>query len=154
MTNENKPRPSPAPVKSVGEDDVFKGLLWEYGSSASAWRSEAIVMGHESRLIAHIDSLLTARTTYKLCNGDCIAAPVAADQPAHDVSVRDQALEDVAKIIDGKAENVAQWGALDPDTGAFEFKNVHAEDAYNSYMELAEEVRALRSQPAKGDSNE
>ena len=59
-------------------------------------------------------------------------APVAADQPAHDVSVRDRALEEAAMVCD----------------------KLYGSGIGGSGCDIAaKRIRALRSQPAKGDSN-
>jgi len=73
------------------------------------------------------------------------AAPAVAEG-----DVRDAALEEAAKLTDSKADNLERdCGQVDPETGTLEFKSVHAEDAYNAFRELAEDIRVLRTAPAK-----
>lgn len=148
---------APAPAKSVGEDAEFNRLIdvWhdaaiqEDGTAMECWR----------RLCAHIDSLLAARTVadapackgvpdrrcnyLATCGSVCNkcgrvhaphTAPVAADQPAHDVSVRDRALSRTQ--VDEIVYACRQSG----------------KDTTYDIVDAA--IRALRSQSAKqGDIN-
>lgn len=51
---------------------------------------------------------------------------------------------DAADFLDKKADDYAnEYGAVDPDTGTLEFKNIHGEEYYNCLRELADDIRAL-----------
>lgn len=76
-------------------------------------------------------------------------APVSADQPAHDASVGN-----AADYIEQKAESYLQENSrADYDTGATEWRNDECRDHYYTLTELADEIRALRSQPGQENNN-
>lgn len=150
---------APAPAKSVGEDARFNALCKELWGSNSTTRGGAIdrIAAHIDSLLEQSRAwLLAARTVadapackgvpdrrcnyLATCGSVCNkcgrvhaphTAPVAADQPAHDVSVRDRALSRTQ--VDEIVYACRQSG----------------KDTTYDIVDAA--IRALRSQPEQGE---
>ncbi|KKB61128.1 hypothetical protein WM40_24980 [Robbsia andropogonis] len=116
-------------------------------SEFSAAPAQPLVMSNVQDDIASLRSMATVAPGYE---AEILIRAADALAARHAPTGADAALEEAAKHLDKKADSyVQEFGSVEPDTGSLEFgRGPHADEKheyYSTLLELAEEIRALKS---------